>query len=379
MKLLKSLLIFQCLFSFIQGQITEVIFNVIAINSSPNLPIFISGNHNSLADWNPGSVSLNQVNDSLWTIGLTFPVNTSLEYKFTRGSWDTEPVDEGGDPFENFSLIVKSDTIVNYIFKYWNKKVNPAKSTITGTVIYHEAMKSHDLLPRDILVWLPPDYEKHKRRRYPVLYMHDGQNLFDSRTATFGNEWRIDEIVDSLIQVNRINPLIIVGIDNTEQRTEEYSLTEIGSNYQHFIIDKLKPLIDYQYRTIPDREHTFVGGSSLGGLIAFNLVWNYNHIFSKVICMSPAFKIDEFDMVTPVQKYTGPQKDIQLYIDNGGIELEQLLQPGIDEMLEALNKKGYRQNSDYFWVKDSTAEHSEKAWSKRLPLALTFLFGKSNR
>jgi len=375
MKRLKLLLIFLSLLGFIQGQTAEVIFNVIAINSSPDLPLFISGNHKSLAKWNPASVALNPVNDSLWTIKLPFPVNTSIEYKFTRGSWDTEPVNESGDLFENFCLVVKSDTIVNYKFEYWDKKMNPAKSTITGTVIYYKTMKSHDLLPRDILVWLPPDYEKHKRRRYPVLYMHDGQNLFDSRTATFGNEWCIDEISDSLIRANRIEPLIIVGIDNTNKRTEEYSLTETGEHYQHFIVDELKPFIDKQYRTIPNRKHTFVGGSSLGGLITFILVWNYDHIFSKAICMSPAFKIDEFDMVTPIQNYTGPRKKIQIYFDNGGVDLEQQLQPGIDEMLEILNKIGYQPSLDYLWVKDISAEHSEKAWSKRLPSALLFLFG----
>ncbi|MBU0710465.1 histidine kinase [bacterium] len=376
MKLLKSLLIFQCLFSFIQGQTGEITFNVVAVNSSSNLPLFICGNHKNLADWNPGLVSLNQVSDSLWIIGLTFPINSVIEYKFTRGSWDTEPVDDTGNPFSNFTLTVTNDTVIFHRFEHWNKKVNPAENTITGTIIHHEAQKYRNLLPRDVHVWLPPGYDNQPDRHYPVLYMHDGQNLFNARTASFGNEWRIDEIADSLIQAGRIEPLIIVGIDNTNQRTEEYSLTETGNNYQHFVIDELKPFIDKKYRTIPDREHTAVGGSSLGGLIAFIFAWDYDQIFSKAICMSPAFKIEEFDIVTPIQEYIGPQKDIRLYIDNGGIELEQLLQPGIFEMLETLNKQGYQQNTDYLWVNDPTAEHSEKAWSKRLPLALTFLFGK---
>ncbi|MDO9548178.1 MAG: alpha/beta hydrolase-fold protein [Candidatus Marinimicrobia bacterium] len=375
MKLLKSFLIFQCLLSLIQGQTAEISFNVTAVNSSSDLPLFICGNHVSLADWNPGSVTLTQVNDSLWTIGLTFPVNSAIEYKFTRGSWDTEPVDSMGNPFSNFSITVTTDTTIIHRFEHWNKKVNPTESTITGTIIHHEALKYRGLLPRDVHVWLPPCYDNRPDRRYPVLYMHDGQNLFDARTASFGNEWRIDEIADSLIQTGRIEPLIIVGIDNTNQRTEEYSLIETGYNYQHFVVDELKPLIDNQYRTIPDRTHTAVGGSSLGGLIAFIFLWEYDHIFSKAICMSPALKIDEFDMVLPIQNYAGPQKDIQFYIDNGGIEVEQQLQPGIDEMLEGLKNKGFHQGMDYLWIQDQSAEHSEKAWSKRFPLALTFLFG----
>ena len=373
MQLLKLLLILQCLICFAQEQTAEIIFNVVTVNSSDNFSLFICGNHENLANWNPGSISLEQINDSLWAIGLRFPVNTAIEYKFTRGSWDTEPVDINGNPFDNFKLTVTSDTIVHHRFARWNKKT--VKSTITGTVIHHKALKYHDLLLRDIHVWLPPGYEDQPNGRFPVLYMHDGQNLFDSRTASFGNEWRIDEIADSLIQAGRIEPLIIVGIDNTNQRTSEYSLTEIGRNYQHFVVQQLKPLIDKQYRTIPDREHTAVGGSSLGGLIAFIFAWEYDHIFSKAICMSPAFKIDEFDMVSPLRNYSGRKKDIKLYIDNGGINMDQLLQPGIDEMLEFLNEQGFVEDIDYLWINDTTAEHSEKSWSKRLPTALTFLFG----
>jgi len=310
MKILKPLYILLCLFRLVYGQTAEITFNVTTANMPPGLPLFICGNQASLADWNPGAMPLNPVNDSLWTIRLTLPVNTTIEYKFTRGSWDTEPFDDQGRPFNNFTLAVTKDTTISHRFEHWVRKAHHFDSTITGTVIHHRNLQYSGLLPRDIHVYLPPGYDKHPKKRYPVLYMHDGQNLFDAATATFTYEWRLDEIADSLIRAGRIEPLIIVGIDNTYQRTAEYSLTETGRKYQNFIVHELKPFIDDRYRTLPGREYTATGGSSLGGLIAFILTWDYNQIFSKALCMSPALKIDEHDLVTPARSYSGPEKDI---------------------------------------------------------------------
>ena len=139
------------------------------------------------------------------------------------------------------------------------------------------------------------------------------------------------------------------------------------------VVDKIKPLIDENYRTLTDRNNTWIGGSSAGGTMAFMLCWEYPDIFSKGICMSPAFKIQEIDYVTTVLNYSSPKKPIKLYIDNGGIDLEEQLQPGIDEMLNALSEKGFKEDEDYMWVKDTTASHYEKDWAKRFPQAIQFI------
>ncbi len=229
-------------------------------------------------------------------------------------------------------------------------------------------------MPRDIIVWLPPSYDSLPDRFYPVLYMQDGQNVIDPLTSSFGIDWQIDEVADRLIKAKSIEELIIVGIYNTPQRGQEYNNNKFGSAYINFIIEELKPFIDRTYKTLPDCKNTSVAGSSSGGLISFIIAWENPDIFAKAACFSPAFKIGKIDCIAPVRNYLGAKKDILIFIYNGGIGLEEQLQPGIDEMIEALIEKGYIENEDFLFVKDTLAEHNESAWSKRVYRFLEFLF-----
>lgn len=259
------------------------------------------------------------------------------------------------------------------------KPTRPIEATgLVGSLEYHRAFEGEGIKNRDIVIWLPDEYQNNLSKRYPVLYMHDGQNLFLTETSC-GTEWRVDEICDSLINANVIAPMIVVGIYNTDDRMQEYIPGEKGTHYMNFIINRLKPYIDSTYRTIPDRESTFVGGASAGGTISFMLAWEHPEIFSKAICMSPALKVGgryEIDYVKEVMPYKEFKKDLVLYLDNGGQGVDTLLQPGIDEMLVELAKKGFVENQDMFWIKDSTAQHHESAWSKRLPKALELTMKK---
>jgi predicted alpha/beta superfamily hydrolase len=235
-------------------------------------------------------------------------------------------------------------------------------------------MKGKWINSRDVAVWLPPGYDTEIRQRYPVLYMHDGQNVFDVKESSFGMEWKVNETAVSLIKQNRITPVIIVGIYNTRNRNAEYSYTDSGYAYMKFIVEELKPFIDKTYRTLPGRKNTAVMGSSMGGLISLMLVWEYPDIFSKAACLSPAFKTAGIDYLPYIEKYKGPKKDIDIYIDNGGVGLENELQPGIEETISLLESKGYKNNLDVFF--DKTAEHNEKAWAARVWRPLLYMFGK---
>jgi len=248
---------------------------------------------------------------------------------------------------------------------------------ITGTVEYIKNYQFSNLEPRDIIIWFPPSYTINPERHFPVLYLHDGQNLFDPATSSFGYDWRFDEVADSLIKSGNIDELIIVGIYNTKHRWQEYSPGDTGAAYMNLVVNKIKPMIDSTFRTLPQSENTFVGGSSMGGLISFMMIWQYPEIFSKAICVSPAFKIENVNYVSTVENYQGEQKPIKIYIDNGEVGLESELQPGIDEMLIALQNKNYQMGSDLFWFKYNNAQHSEKDWSKRVWRMLKFLFDKN--
>lgn len=353
-------------------------FIVYTKNINDSSVVYITGNHTLLGNWNPSSTPLRKINDTTWSREFQFNATQQLQYKFTLGSWEKEALSSQGKTISNFELTVQGDTTVFFSFTSWGTESRIKKGQITGKVRYHRNFNGKNILPRDIIVWLPPSYDSLKNKRYPVLYMNDGQNIIDPATSAFGIDWQIDESADSLIKIGSINELIIVGIYNTSKRSFEYSHSDLGNAYMKFIVTELKSYIDLTYRTLPDKNNTAICGSSLGGLISFMLLWEYNSFFSKAACFSPALKIDHLDYLAPIENYSGLKKDIKLYIDNGGKGVDKKLQPGIDQMLVALSELGYEMNKEILWIKDEEADHSESAWAKRVPAMLKFLFPASD-
>lgn len=368
---------FFTLSSFPQDAFHEVKFVVFAGGVDDSEFVYISGSDSLLGRWNPSAVRLEKIDDTMWVRAFNFNKGEKIEYKFTKGSWELEALNDDSSTPSNSVLTVTGDTAIFIKINKWkNKEARIIRQQITGTVKYHRQFKADSLKPRDIVVWLPPSYYEKSEKRYPVLYMHDGQNIFDPATSAFGYDWRLDEVADSLIRTGSLQEIIIVGIYNTQDRSREYSHSVLGYTYMDFIVSTLKPFIDTEYRTMPGKENTANGGSSLAGLISLMLVWNYPDIFSKAACISPAFKISGFNYVDTVINYSGKKKEINLYIDNGGVGLELELQPGVDEMLGALQNKGYELGEDILWYIDLNASHSEAAWAARIWRPLLFFFGK---
>ncbi len=336
--------------------------------------VYISGSLPELGSWNPAKVMMHPVGNHRWEKTITVMHPVSIEYKFTLGSWNREACDADGRPFQNYVLNVMSDTAARNNILFWeNGKINKTvKGQITGTVKYLRQVKGMGLLPRDVVVWLPPGYRENKPERYPVLYMQDGQNLFDPATSAFGVDWGIDEACDSLIRNHIIEPIIVVGIYNTADRSLEYTPGDTGDQYMKFMVTELKPLIDSKFRTITDRDHTYVGGSSAGAgaLISFMLVWQFPEVFSDAICFSPAFKIMNIDYVTYVKTTHYVPSSLFIYIYNGGIGLDSQLQAGVNDMLGALKDKGYIEGKNYYYVNDPQGRHTETDWSKQFPRAI---------
>lgn len=367
--------------SIFSQQTAKIKFRVISKNLPNPTNIFISGNDEKLGNWDSGFILLEQTSDSTWERLFKFKVGSVLEFKFTKGSWKTEALDEFGNIPPNYALDVENDTILTFFISEWNngQAETDFSGQITGKVNYHKKVEFEGLEPRDVIVWMPPGYEENKEKHYPVLYMHDGQNLFDPETAFMEIDWQLDEAADSLISNKVIEPLLIVGVYNTQNRSDEYSPSFTGELYMKFIVNKLKPMIDSLYRTKQGRNYTAVGGSSMGGLISFMLAWNYPNVFSKAGCFSPAFKYQNFDYTTVVKNSTQNKKSVKFYIDIGGIGLEKTLQPGVELMVSELKNKDYKLNKDLFVITDSTAQHNEEAWAKRAPNMLKLFFGIKNK
>jgi predicted alpha/beta superfamily hydrolase len=360
-----------------------IIIEVITNNLPDGSTIYIIGNDPKLGNWQPDAVKLIETETGKWSKSFSFTLGKKLEFKITRGSWDKEALNDDGSIPYNYKLEVENDTTVTIYIKLWadqvERKLSPrdadGKGQITGIVRYHINFGGNGIKSRDIIVWLPPFYFIDINKRYPVLYMHDGQNIIDPRTSAFNVDWQIDETADSLIRQGMIQELIIVGIYNTPNRSSEYSENDTGYAYMNFIVNTLKPFIDANYRTEPDRQNTANAGSSLGGLISFMLVWEYSEVFSIAACISPAFKMGRFDFVDNVNSYEEEKKNIKIYIDNGDDELDSELQNGIDEMLKALKLHGYTEGEELYFYKDQNAQHNERAWAKRIWRALIFMFG----
>ena len=261
------------------------------------------------------------------------------------------------------------------------------KHTFTGNIKRHRAFPSRILgNRRDVLVYLPPGYRRFSRKRYPVLYLHDGQNVFDAATSFSGVEWGVDETAERLIRQKLIEPLIIVAIANTgEERVHEYAPTRgvidakakrkkrsrgLARLYGAFLMDELKLYIDRKYRTKPGAEFTGLGGSSLGGLVTLAIGILYPRAFSRLIVMSPSIWWDDFAIYRVVDSIE-QKPPLKIWLDTGTAE------PGWEQARELRNRlveKGWRLFDDIQYLEAKGAGHSEAAWAARIDPALRFLF-----
>ncbi|MFZ1291857.1 MAG: alpha/beta hydrolase-fold protein [Melioribacteraceae bacterium] len=248
---------------------------------------------------------------------------------------------------------------------------------IIGDIEYiHEFYSVNLKNERDIIIWLPPSYNS-SLKRYPVLYMQDGQNLFDPNTSYIGYDWKVDEVLTKLFQHRLIEEIIVVGIYNHKDRLDEYNyFTEKGKKYASFLIKELKLFVDENYRTIPLSSKTAIMGSSLGGVISFQLFWNFPKIFGKAACLSNSFWINDGEVFNMVKNISPNFNDkSKLYIDCGSEEKELVVD--YFKMSEYLSENNFNDSQNFKSYLDDGAKHTESDWAKRLHIPLTFLFGKT--
>lgn len=270
-----------------------------------------------------------------------------------------------------------------------NKIFENVKSNLKGNIIrldiYSHILNNH----RNIDVYLPPSYFKNPNKRYPVVYMHDGNNLFYHEIA-FGNyPWKADKTVDKLINTALIEEVIVVGIHNTMGRNYEYTWHEMsyrngfregggGDKYAKFIIHELKQSIDSKFRTLSDKNNTSVIGSSLGGLISFYLGLYYPNVFGKIGIMSPSFWWANARVLNDVKHLS---HDLKIWLDMGTKEGGKVNgeNPNLvltSYMKHELHKKGYAEGYNLGYLEDRGGKHNEHHWGQRLHIPLIFFFGK---
>jgi len=351
-------------------------------NNPANSSIFIAGNFNS---WNPQDKNFQfQKTDNGYFLELSLNAG-SYEYKITRGGWDRVVSTKEGKDVGNRTLKVDADANVEIAVEGWKdlfaSSSQPRKSTANKNVRILDSAFFIPQLNRSRRVWiyLPSSYSI-STRKYPVLYMHDGQNIFDDATS-FSGEWGVDEAIDTLGL--KTKECIVIGIDNGgDKRLNEYcpydfSLSGIAANnktnvgegdkYVDFLVKTLKPFIDKKYRTLKDSKNTFTAGSSMGGLISMYAVLKYPKVFGGAGVFSPAFWVGPkiFDDI----KSKGKKVKAKIYFYAGDEEGETM----VPMTIKAFNEMHRVSKSQMCEVIRSGGKHNEARWRVEFPLFYEWL------
>lgn len=329
--------------------------------------IFIAGNFNN---WDPGN------NRYAFTIRKDTSINLinlpagNYLYKITRGNWQNAECTLTGKNIDNRLCILTADTVVGISVAAWQDDfiTNLKTSTSSKNVQLLDAAFQIPQLgtTRAIWIYLPPGYLTNTKKRYPVLYMQDGQNIFDEQTAAFG-EWGVDECLDSLI-IAGMQACIVIGIANGPNRMNEYNPYTFknygkgsGNEYADFLVHTLKPYIDKHYRTLSNKENTLIAGSSMGALIAYYTLLKYPEVFGKAGIFSPAFWT-----AGGIEKQTDSvekKMNGKLFFYIGKLEGDQYVR----DMNRVIQKLGNHSSAMIYAVTDPKGMHNEQAWRKWFP------------
>lgn len=360
----------------VSAQVT-IIVEEVPEHTPENTAIFISGNFEG---WTGGQKQYHlEKQDNIYVITLP-KFSFDLQFKFTQGSWESVECDNEGFGIDNrlYAFNKANDTLKVKILGWGNFFDNENVSTAANNItVLSEDFEMQELYTaRRIWMYLPPDYDT-SNKSYPVLYMHDGQNLFDTKTA-YSGEWEIDETLNRLFKENKLE-LIVVGIDNGgEKRMDEYSPWKHqeygggeGDDYLKFIVNTLKPYIDSTYRTLSDKYQTGIMGSSMGGLISFYAGLKYPDTFAKIGVFSPSFWFasESYEYATMHSKI-----DSKMYFlvgeDEGGNMVYDT-----EKMVQVMESNGFQKDHIYKKIVPK-AQHNEHFWSTQFEQAVLWLYSK---
>jgi predicted alpha/beta superfamily hydrolase len=365
-----------------------VTFHVTVPDSTPKDDVvYLAGNAKELGNWKADGVALKKSEKGPHVVTLDLPAGAKLEFKVTRGTWQSVEKDGNGNEIANRTYTVPTkEAHVTLVVERWaSDEAANVGPTVTGQLVLHEKFASKVFgNERTIRVWLPPGYDStDKARRYTVLYLQDGQNCFDRATSAFGHEWQLDETATRLIHEGKIEPIIMVGIDNVGLgRITEYtpvSAVNEGSivggeaqKYAQFLFDEVKPFVDRTYRTKPDRDHTAVGGSSLGGLVSLEIGRTHADKVSRIACVSTSlWWADEWMLK---QDLSG-LKTVKVWSDMGTKERAFIEQTEANlRQARALAEKLKTLGVENEYYEAPEASHNEQSWAARADRILVYLF-----
>ncbi len=374
------------------GDTLEVVVFRLPDNTPADAAVHLAGNVNG---WNPADPALVLAPRAggAWSLRLHgLAPGQRVEFKFTRGAWSNVERDDGGADIAN--RVVTFDparpTVALYVER-WADLAAPA-TTRSGSVSVLLGVAIPQLgTARNVWIYRPPGYVG-GTERYAVTYMFDAQNLFDARTSSFGREWRVDEALEAAFYEGRLPGIIVVGVENSAQRGCEYNVftgdphpacsagSALGDETVAFLVDTLKPRIDREYRTLPDRTHTAVAGSSMGGSMAVRTAFLHPDVFSRVAALSPSYQntlaaTPQMPAFVAAQRPTLP---FRFHQDVGDAEVirdipASVLVRNMNAVHDAARAAGVPDADDRARVV-AGATHDEGAWSARIAEVLSWLW-----
>jgi predicted alpha/beta superfamily hydrolase len=360
-------------------------FNVvITITSVPNYTnplenVFVAGSFNN---WSPSASNFQFTNNQNGTYTLIADLSGTVEFKFTKGDFLTVEKDINCNELANRSLTITQNSNYSFSIANWRDFCeNENQHTATNNV---EILTNNFSIPqfntsRRIWLYLPPDYHS-SNKNYKVLYMHDGQNLFDNYYS-FSGEWGVDESLNILFNQGD-EGAIVVGIDNGgANRINEYTPWSnptygggFGEQYMDFIVNNLKPYIDMNYRTKSDRNNTALIGSSLGGLISFYGGLKHPTVFSKLGVFSPSFWFS--NEIYPFINQSNLEQTLRMYFIAGSQESTNMVND-INAVISSLINNG-QDEAQINKVIKADGQHAEWFWKREFPAAYKWLFQENN-
>jgi len=373
MKKLTTFFIFLVLSLTMMAAQVTIIVTSIPQNTPAGDNIYIAGNFNG---WDPGDPASVLTENGQGHPQIILEGTSGIEFKFTRGSWATVEGNENGQFLPNRTFTFgTTDTLILQILSWEDQGGGNHTAAENVEVMDEDFFMPQFNRSRRIWLYLPPDYET-SGKSYPVLYMHDGQNLFDAATS-FAGEWEVDETLNLLFDAGKDVP-IVVGIDNGGgYRIDEYTPWPNpnygggdGALYAKFIVETLKPYIDANYRTKPEQPFTGVMGSSLGGLISHYIAVKYQEIFSKAGVFSPSYWFN--DSIYDFTYLTGKQQPVKFYIMGGTAESGGLVQE-MNDMADTLIAVGFTEEEIEVKVVEG-GQHNEQLWREEFSFAYQWLF-----
>ena len=342
-----------------------------------NVRLFLASNLNGWKADDPQFEFKKNAEDS-YTLKIPFRVE-KIEYKITQGNWDLSETDENGNGISNRVLENSNkDQIVELQIKGWSSPKEKQHTISSNVKILSENFTIPQLnTTRKIWIYLPPDYETSKKK-YQVIYMHDGQNLFDNFTS-FSGEWSVDETLNEIFRETG-KSAIVIGIDNgggkrlaeySPWNNEKYKTKGEGDLYVEFLAKTLKPYIDKTYRTEKQSSKTIILGSSMGGLISLYASAKYPDVFGKAGIFSPALWFVSTDLYKYLNINKNNLKNSKFYFVAGKNE-DETMAPEIKTVNELLLKKSVPEKNIIVKI-DEDGTHSENYWKRELKASLIWL------